>query len=204
MTTALLIVVIVLVLLLAVLLLRTRSRPIPASPPSDNAAITRTGPGVDGATRAGGPAGATGSTVGGDPEAGGPAGATADGATAAGGMSGPAGDGGHGVGAAGGDTVLGSVSGPVRAGDGEVPRRLAEEDLSQSRLEAAQNAAARIHHDPNSTLPTPKPKRSCPACVEGTSNIRSQRFSAAAAIIPAGGPMMSNAVAIASTAAIDG
>jgi ribonuclease Y len=142
MTTALLIVVIVLVLLLAVLLLRTRSRPIPASPPSDNAAITRTGPGVDGATRAGGPAGATGSTVGGDPEAGGPAGATADGATAAGGMSGPAGDGGHGVGAAGGDTVLGSVAGPVRAGDGEVPRRLAEEDLSQSRLEAAQNAAA--------------------------------------------------------------
>ena len=65
MTTALLIVVIVLVLLLAVLLLRTRSRPIPASPPSDNAA----GPGADGATRARGPAGATGSAVGRDPGA---------------------------------------------------------------------------------------------------------------------------------------
>ena len=178
MTTALLIVVIVLVLLLAVLLLRTRSRPIPASPPSDNAAITRTGPGADGATRAGGPAGATGSTVGGDPGAGRPAGASdaADGPTAAGAVSGPgAADGGSGVGAAGGDTVLGPVAGPVRAGgtagvaaadggagagggfrvaatgrdaggvragDGEVPRRFAEEDLSQSRLEAAQNAAA--------------------------------------------------------------
>ena len=178
MTTALLIVVIVLVLLLAVLLLRTRSRPIPASPPSDNAAITRTGPGPDGATRGGGPAGVTGSAVGGDPGAGGPAGASgaADGATAAGGASGPgAADGGSGAGAPGGDTVLGSVAGPVgaggttgattadggagpgggfgvaatgpdagavRAGDGEIPRRLAEEELSQSRLEAAQNAAA--------------------------------------------------------------
>jgi ribonuclease Y len=174
MTTALLIVVIVLVLLLAVLLLRTRSRPIPASPPSDNAAIT--GPSADGATRARGPAGATGSAVGGDPGAGGPAGKAADGATAAGGVSGPgASDGGSGAGAAGGDTVLGSVAGPVRAGgtagadaagggagpgggfgvaatgpdadavrsgDGEVPRRFAEEELSQSRLEAAQSAAA--------------------------------------------------------------
>jgi len=174
MTTALLIVVIVLVLLLAVLLLRTRSRPIPASPPSDNAAIT--GPSADGATRARGPAGATGSAVGGDPGAGGPAGGAADGATAAGGVSGPgASDGGSGAGAAGGDTVLGSVAGPVRAGgtagadaagggagpgggfgvaatgpdadavrsgDGEVPRRFAEEELSQSRLEAAQSAAA--------------------------------------------------------------
>jgi ribonuclease Y len=174
MTTALLIVVIVLVLLLAVLLLRTRSRPIPASPPSDNAAIT--GPSADGATRARGPAGATGSAVGGDPGAGGPAGKAADGATAAGGVSGPgAADGGSGAGAAGGDTVLGSVAGPVRAGgtagadaagggagpgggfgvaatgpdadavrsgDGEVPRRFAEEELSQSRLEAAQSAAA--------------------------------------------------------------
>ncbi len=169
MTTALLIVVIVLVLLLLVLLLRTRSRPIPASPPSDNAAIT--GPGADGATRARGSAGVTGSAVGGGPAGAAADGATAaggvsgpraadgeSGAGAAGGdtdlgsVAGPVGAGGTaGASAAGGGAgpgggfgvaATGPDAGAVRSGDGEIPRRLAEEELSQSRLEAAQSAAA--------------------------------------------------------------
>ena len=165
MTTALLIVVIVLVLLLAVLLLRTRARPIPTGPATEPAAGTAvtdaagttagTSPGDDGRGAGTGPGRSDGAARADRPGGGAAGSGVAEGAapTGAGLGTGSVDDSADGAargvgtgGVAAGEQGAGST---IRPRDGEISpeliaraRRLVEEDLSQLRLEAVQNAAA--------------------------------------------------------------